>query len=87
MYSSSIDVIFNAGEPSSFFLFDTYSMSMLSLVFKALCTYISVLPSSTSRMVPSILRGGQSGVYPFDDIPAVDFGLEKFSRLSEILFF
>ena len=39
-------------------------------------------------MVPIILQGGgdSPGIYPFDEISAVELGFKRFSPLSEIVF-
>ena len=47
----------------------------------------SMSMSFLGLMVQSTLHGNCLGVYPFDEISATEFGSEKLSRSSEILFF
>ena len=58
-----------------------------SLVFVFSGSFSCVLPSSIFRMVLSILQWGDyPNVYHYNEIHAIEFGFEKFSRSSEILF-
>ena len=70
---------------------DIYRLRYL-LRYKSSCIIISFLvllsiflPSSISRMIPSILQG-ETGDYPFNEIPAIEFDFETFSLSTKILF-
>ena len=90
--------IFSAGGPHlRFFSWHTHSMRMSSLGCKALCIviiffipwfiyWISFLLSFQEWHRVSYKRGSPS-VYLFDEIPFTEFGFDKPSHSSEILFF
>ena len=91
LFYRCIDAIFNAGKSSSSFV-SLYSLSTSYLectvmVFLFSDLLVEILPPFKSRMIPSILRGGQSRcLYFWWDFRYILFCFELFSRSPEIFF-
>ena len=57
-----------------------------SSTFLSSDSFVWVSPLSILRMIPGIIQGVSTGVYPFDEISVAEFNFEKLSRSSEVLF-